>query len=168
MIANTIFFIIFSVVAVISALLMITRKHPLSSALSLIITFIALAGLFSLLSAKLVFIMQILVYAGAIMTLIIFSIMLININKENLPKEEKLLNRIFISSIFLIPIMVIIFKAISLLPYEKFSPVSKDYGTVKSVGFYFFQNYSFPFEVLSILLLVSLIGVVIIAKRKIN
>lgn len=168
MIANTVFFIIFSLIAVISALVMITRKHPLSSALSLIITFIALAGLYGLLSAKLVFIMQILVYAGAIMTLIIFSIMLLNIRESNLPKEDKLSQKILISSIFVIPVMVIVFKAIALLPYGKFPPVSKDYGTIKSVGLYFFQNYSFPFEVISILLLVSLVGVVVIAKRKID
>ena len=167
MVANTVFFIIFSVVAVISSLVMITRKHPLSAALSLVVTFISLAGLYALLSAKLVFIIQILVYAGAIMTLVIFSIMLLNVQVEDLPPEKNLNRNVITSLIFTIPVVIIITRAIGLLSGGEFVPVDEDFGTVSNVGMFLFKNYAFPFEIVSVLLLIGLLGVVVLAKRRI-
>jgi len=167
MVANTVFFTIFSVVAVISGLLMITRKHPLSAALSLVVTFISLAGLYALLSAKLVFIIQILVYAGAIMTLVIFSIMLLNVQDEDLPKEGNIFGRTMLTLIFLTPIVFIISRALKETPDGTFPVVTSDFGTVNNVGLFLFRNYAFPFEIISILLLISLMGVVVLAKRRI-
>jgi NADH-quinone oxidoreductase subunit J len=167
MVANTVFFIIFSLIAVISGLVMITRKHPLSAAISLVVTFISLAGLYALLSAKLVFIIQILVYAGAIMTLIIFSIMLLNVHAEDLPKEENITGKSLMTLVFLTPVIFVIFRAVKQITVGEFPPVDKNFGTVKSVGLFLFQQYSFPFEIISLLLLISLVGVVVLAKRKI-
>lgn len=167
MVANTVFFIIFSAVAIISALIMITRKHPLSAALSLVITFISLAGLYALLSAKLVFIIQILVYAGAIMTLVIFSIMLLNVRDEDLPPEKKIIEKSTLSLALTVPAVLVIFAAIRNLPDQAFPSVLKDYGTINSFGLFLFTKYTFPFEVISILLLIALLGVVVLAKRKI-
>lgn len=167
MVANTIFFIIFSVIAVISGLFMITRKHPLSAALALVVTFISLSGLYALLSAKLIFIIQILVYAGAIMTLIIFSIMLLNVHAEDLPKENNISGKALTTLLFLTPVIYIIFRAVKQIPVGDFPLIDQDFGTVKSLGLFLFKNYSFPFEVISILLLISLLGVVVLAKRRI-
>jgi len=164
---NTVFFIIFSLVAILSSILMITRKHPLSAALSLVVTFIALAGLYGLLAAKLVFIIQILVYAGAIMTLVIFSIMLLNVQEEDLPKEENILGKTSLSLFFVLPILLIITRAIGTMQNTSFPEIDNDFGTVKTIGLFLFTNYSFPFEVISILLLISLLGVVVLAKRRI-
>lgn len=164
---NTIFFVIFSLVAILSGVLMITRKHPLSAALSLVVTFIALAGLYGLLAAKLVFIIQILVYAGAIMTLVIFSIMLLNVQEEDLPKEDNILGNTSLSLLFVLPILLIMTRAIGSIEDNAFPQVDSNFGTVKTLGLFLFQKYSFPFEVISILLLISLLGVVVLAKRRI-
>lgn len=165
--ANSIFFTIFSTVAIISSLAMITRKHPLSSALSLVVAFIALAGLYSLLAAKFIFIIQILVYAGAIMTLIIFSIMLLNVQDDDLPKETNIISKAATSLLLMIPVIIVIIKAIMTITDGKFPAVESNYGTINAVGYYLFTNYAFPFEVVSILLLIGLLGVVVLAKRKI-
>lgn len=167
MLADTVFFTIFSFVAISSAVIMITRKHPLSAALSLIVTFISLSGLYALLSAKLLFMIQILVYAGAIMTLVIFSIMLLNVQNEDLPKEENIPQRTALSVFLLVPIILLILKAVSLIQNGSFPPVNENYGTINQVGMLLFTSYTFPFEVISILLLISLLGVVVLAKRKI-
>lgn len=167
MVVNTVFFIIFSLVAILSSVFMITRKHPLSAALSLVVTFIALAGLYGLLAAKLVFIIQILVYAGAIMTLVIFSIMLLNVQAEDLPKEENIVGKTSLSLLFVLPILLIITRAIGSINNSAFPEIDPSFGTVNAIGLFLFQNYSFPFEVVSILLLISLLGVVVLAKRRI-
>lgn len=167
MVANTIFFWIFSITAVVSALFMITRKHPLSSALCLVITFIALSGLYGLLSAKLLFVIQILVYAGAIMTLIIFSIMLLNVKEENLPKEDNIKKRVIFSSALILPIFFIVYLSIGNYDTYYFEEVSSNFGDIKSLGLFLFTKYTLPFESVSILLLIALLGVVVLAKRKI-
>lgn len=167
MVVNTVFFTIFSLVAILSSIVMITRKHPLSAAMSLVVTFIALAGLYGLLAAKLVFIIQILVYAGAIMTLIIFSIMLLNVQDEDLPKEENIIGRTSMSLLFVLPIVLIIARAIGSLNSNAFPEVDGNFGSVKTIGLFLFKTYTFPFEVISILLLIALLGVVVLAKRRI-
>ncbi|MBC7473984.1 MAG: NADH-quinone oxidoreductase subunit J [Candidatus Sericytochromatia bacterium] len=167
MAANTIFFMIFSLVAIISGFVMITRRHPLSAALSLVVTFISLAGLYGLLAAKLLFIIQILVYAGAIMTLVIFSIMLLNVQEEDLPAEERIIERVSITTLILLPMIYIIGRSFTVIKDGQFPEVSQDFGTIHSVGMFLFTTYSFPFEVISILLLISLLGVVVLAKRRI-
>lgn len=164
---NTVFFVIFSLVAILSGVCMITRKHPLSAALSLVVTFIALAGLYGLLAAKLVFIIQILVYAGAIMTLVIFSIMLLNVQDEDLPKEENIIGKTSLSLLFVLPVLLIITRAIGSIKENAFPAVDPSFGTINTLGLFLFQKYSFPFEVISILLLISLLGVVVLAKRRI-
>lgn len=167
MVANTLFFVIFSLVAIISGFVMITRKHPLPAAMSLVVTFIALAGLYGLLAAKLVFIIQILVYAGAIMTLVIFSIMLLNVQEEDLPSEGNILGKVSLSMLLVLPMIIIIGRSVTVIENGQFPPVSSDFGTIKSIGMFLFTTYSFPFEVISILLLISLMGVVVLAKRRI-
>jgi NADH-quinone oxidoreductase subunit J len=167
MISNTIFFWIFSLTAVISALFMITRKHPLSSALCLVITFISLSGLYGLLSARLLFVIQILVYAGAIMSLIIFSIMLLNVKDENLPKEGNIKKRVIGSSILVFPIFFMFYLSINNYESYYFEEISSNFGNIKSLGLFLFTKYTLPFEIASILLLIALLGVVILAKRKI-
>lgn len=167
MLADAIFFTLFSSVAIASAVVMITRKHPLAAALSLIVTFISLSGLYALLSAKFLFIIQILVYAGAIMTLIIFSIMLLNVQDDDLPKEDHIPQKTAFSIFLLFPIILLVLKAVSIIPSGEFPNVSEKYGTINEVGLFLFTKYAFPFEVISILLLISLVGSVVLAKRKI-
>ena len=80
-------FILLSLFAIIGAVGMVSFHQPVHSALSLILTIIAMAGLFALLSASFLFMVQLIVYAGAILTLFIFIIMFLNVKEANLPKE---------------------------------------------------------------------------------
>ena len=81
-------FLGFAVLAVLGAVGLVLFRHPMNGAMSFVVTLISLAGLYALLSAKLIFALQLIVYAGAIMSLIVFIIMFLNIQPDDLPKEE--------------------------------------------------------------------------------
>lgn len=163
----TIYFIILAIIAVLGGFFTITRVHPLSATLSLVITLIALAGLYGLLSAHFLFVIQILVYAGAIMALMIFVIMLLNVKNEHLPPEKGVLKKVLLTLLLLSPFFFLIERSIVLqFPHDSFFPVSQNFGTIQSVGKLLYEQYYFSFEIISILLLVALIGVVTLAKRR--
>lgn len=104
-------FIILSLFAIGGALGMVLFYQPVHGALSLILTIIALAGLFALLSASFLFMVQIIVYAGAIITLLIFIIMFLNVKEINLPKEPYKNITLFIGSLALLPFNFLILRA---------------------------------------------------------
>jgi len=164
---TTIYFIILATIAVIGGFLTITRAHPLSATLSLVVTLIALAGLYALLSADFLFVIQILVYAGAIMALMIFVIMLLNLKENHLPPEENIEKKVLVTLVLLSPLFFLVQRAIELqFGDAPLPPAPADFGTIKSVGLLLYQTYFFPFELISILLLVALVGVVALAKRR--
>ncbi len=162
-----IIFFILSFFALFSAVVMIYAKEPMTSALSFIVTLLSLAGLFALFSASFLFLVQIIVYAGAIITLMLLIIMFLNIQEENLPKEPKKLKNMIISAIVVIPVDIAVLKALSTLPQKSMSLVDKGFGGVKALGIVLYHDWLLPFELISILLIVSLIGAIIFAKRKI-
>ena len=162
-----IIFFILSFFALFSAIAMIYAKEPMTSALSFIVTLLSLAGLFALFSATFLFLVQIIVYAGAIITLMLLIIMFLNIQEENLPKEPKKLRNMLISAIVVIPIDIAVLKALHTLPKKSVSIVGDGFGSVKALGIVLYHNWLLPFELISILLIVSLIGAIIFAKRKI-
>lgn len=162
-IANNLFYI-FSFFALVGAIGLISFKHPLNSAISFIVTLLALAGFYALLSAKMLFAMQIIVYAGAIMVLMLFVIMFLNVNKYDLISEPKK-NLLFIgSAILLSPILLFILS--TNFEVSEFVAVSEEFGTIKEIGKTLFLDYVYPFELISILLLISIIGSVVIAKGR--
>lgn len=160
-------FYILSVFAIFSAGTMIYAREPMTSALSFIVTLLSLAGLFALFSASFLFLVQIIVYAGAIITLILLIIMFLNIQEENLPKEPNKLKNIIISTIFVVPVDVALLKALHTLPNKSLPVIDKGFGDVKALGMVLYKDWLLPFELISILLIVSLIGAIIFAKRKI-
>ena len=151
-------------VSVVGALLMVTRKSPLAGALALVVSMAALAGLFAMLHAEFVFILQILLYAGAIMVLIIFTIMLLNLSPQEL--RERPVGRL--KGLFIIAATVVGFigflRVLVALP-EGVQFVSPTFGDIEEVGALMLTSYLLPFEVISILLLVAIVGVVILAKK---
>lgn len=164
---ETVYFIILAAIAVLSALLTITRSHPLSAALSLVVTLIAIAGLYALLSAHFLFIIQILVYAGAIMALVVFVIMLLNVKPQDFPPEEYLKRNVLVALVALTPVFWAVQQILShTFGSAEFPPIPGSYGTIKAVGLNLYATYFFPFELVSILLLVALVGVVTLAKRR--
>jgi len=152
--------------AVVGALLMVTRRSPLAGAFALVVSMAALAGIFAMLHAEFVFILQILLYAGAIMVLIIFTIMLLNLSPKEL--KERPVGKVKGLIIFAATAAGFLGFLRVLLMLPKGVPyVAPTFGNLEEVGALMLGSYIFPFEVVSVLLLVAIVGVVILAKKSI-
>ena len=157
-------FILFGAIAVGGALLVVTRKHPMSSALCLILTLFAVAALFVLRQAHFLAAIQVIVYAGAVVVLFIFVIMLINVPENRLPVERRTVLRVLgvvAAGLFLLEGAVL---ARRLAPSP---PSAVDAGSVQAVGKALFTDYLLAFEITSVLLLAAVIGAIALAKKKI-
>jgi NADH-quinone oxidoreductase subunit J len=167
---ETFLFYFLGAVSVGSALLMVTRRSPVMSALYLILNFFALGGLYLSLHAQFIAFIQILVYAGAIMVLFVFVIMLLNLG------DEKKLNERFswkktvgggLSFGVLMELIFVFAYSNANLPPSQFQKAT-EIGTVEYIGMQLFTTFLFPFEVTSVLLLVAIVGAVVLAKKKLN
>lgn len=159
-------FIALAFFAITGAVAMLVYKSTMFSALGLLITMLSIAGMFALLNATLLFMVQIIVYAGAIMALVLFILMFLNIKDEDLPKEPRKYQLIALGAILMIPLNVLVLKAISNLPSKDLSPINSDFGDIKPVGLELYNNWIIAFELISILLLIALVGSVVLAKRR--
>lgn len=165
---NAAFFTILSATAVIAGLVMITRRHPLSSALALIVAMVALAGLYALLDAQSLAILQILVYAGAILALVVFVIMLLNVRLEDLAYEEGLERRVGMALVVAFFGFALVAATLLQGPGKPFPPVDASFGTLSQFGLKLFRDHWFPFELVSLLLTVAIVGAVVLAKRRLE
>ena len=164
----SIFFYVVSAVAVVSALLMVTRRNPIMSVLFLIVNFFSIALLYLMLHAQFIAIIQILIYAGAIMVLFVFVIMLLNLGDEEHLSERVSLRKT-IAIVFAGGVVVELIAGMGLASMkgpERMAPNALEQGTVESIGRVLFRNFLFPFEVTSLLLLVAVVGVIVLAKKK--
>ena len=165
----TLLFFGFALLAVLGALGLILFKHPMNGAMSFVVTLISLAGLYILLSAKLIFAIQLIVYAGAIMSLILFIIMFLNIQESDLPVESGRWFYLAGGIAVIAPIALLLIRAIGTLPGGDAVILEGGFGGVKEVGILLFRDWLLPFEIVSILLLVALVGAVVLAgKRRTN
>ncbi len=165
---EAILFFFIAILAVASALMMITRPNPVKGVLFLIVNFFCLAVLYLLLQAQFIAIIQILVYAGAIMVLFLFVIMLLNLQDEKMLLEKKNYKN-FIAIALTAGVLVEIIASLGLTTVRKTSTVSPEMaqlGTVESIGSVLFRQYLLPFEITSVLLLAALVGVIVLAKKK--
>jgi NADH-quinone oxidoreductase subunit J len=165
---ETLFFAVVAAIAVISSLLVITCRNPINSALSLILTFFCLATFYVMLNAPFMAAVQVIVYAGAIMVLIVFVIMLLNIRVETGRGGR---HALLIGSIIGVAILaetVYLLRNSTLTGMRgMMTPESVAFtGHTELIGKALFTDFLLPFEVTSILLLVAIIGSVILAKRK--
>jgi len=156
----------FSILSVLGAIGLVVFRHPMNGAMSLVITLISLAGLYALLSAKLIFVTQLIVYAGAIMSLIVFIIMFLNVQTDDLPDEKDRFLYLIGAGVVLAPVFFFLKKIVKSLPGSETSIVGNGFGGVKEVGLVLFKDWLLPFEIVSILLLVALIGAVVIAGKR--
>jgi NADH-quinone oxidoreductase subunit J len=160
-------FYILAAASVVFALIMITRVNPISSAMTLVGVFGALAGLYAMLSASFVSIIQILVYAGGIMVLVIFVIMLLNLHPDDLEpmKAHPLWMMGTLAALLMTILGPILF---CVLPNKDWiwASLGFDFGTLTAVGEKIFSDFIFPFEILSLILLTAVIGALVMAKRK--
>ncbi|MEP7219386.1 MAG: NADH-quinone oxidoreductase subunit J [Bacteroidota bacterium] len=164
---QTVLFSILAAMAVTSALMVVTRKSAISATMFLVMHFLTLGGLYLTLHAQFMAVIQVLVYAGAIMVLVVFVIMLLNLGKEE-SLSDRMTSRESISvglAMILGGIMIYAFTR-GLHPA---SVVAKEIvnrnGTIEAVGKALFTTYVFPFEMISMILLAAAVGAVVLTKR---
>jgi NADH-quinone oxidoreductase subunit J len=155
-------FILFAGMAVGCALAMVAQRNPLYSAISLIGVFVSLACLYIMLAAPFIAAVQVIVYAGAIMVLVVFVIMLLNVeHEERRPTRLK----------FLVPLAVVLAAvliaevAFVLVTVRDFGTPVSNVGLTHSIGSSLFTIYLLPFEITSILLLMAMVGAMTLAQR---
>lgn len=166
---ETLFFCIVAAVAVLSSILVITCRNPINSALSLVMTFFCLATFYLMLDAPFMAAIQVIVYAGAIMVLIVFVIMLLNIRTETakIGTHAKLFGSL-VGIMSLVELIVFLNRSsLTGMTGGMSSDVVRKVGHVELIGKALYTDFLLPFEIASILLLVAIIGAVILAKRKI-
>lgn len=159
-------FYAFAALSVFSAIGLILSRHPMNGAMWFVVTLVSLAGLYSLLSASLLFALQLIVYAGAIMSLILFIIMFLNLQPADIPVEKGRWGYLFGGCIAVVPIGMLLLKIVKTLPEGESTIVGNGFGHVGSVGMVLFRDWLLPFEIVSILLLVALVGAVVLAGKK--
>ena len=161
---EALFFYIFAALTVIGSIVVVSHKNPVASAISMVLTFFFTAFLFVLLRAQFIAAIQVLVYAGAIIVLFLFTVMFLNIKENALQFDSMNITK---KITFLIIIIAVTGYFASKLTTKMvpFSEVSEDFGTVESVGRVLFTDFLLPFELTSVLIVAAIIGVVSIAKR---
>ncbi|WP_276372012.1 NADH-quinone oxidoreductase subunit J [Chryseolinea sp. H1M3-3] len=165
MITNLFYFLSF--VAVLSALMVVFSRNPVYSVLYLIITFFAIAGHYVLMQAEFLAVVHVIVYAGAIMVLFLYVIMLLNLNRESEPHKSNILKfAAAICSGLLLVVLVGSLRGTELLKHSEAGEVSSTMGGVKNLGKVLFTDFLFPFEIASVLLLAAMVGVVMLAKAE--
>ncbi|HEY6092526.1 MAG TPA: NADH-quinone oxidoreductase subunit J [Gemmatimonadales bacterium] len=161
----------FGVIAMGAGLLCITRNSPVASALWLVVTLFSLAALFVLLDAQFIAALQVLVYAGAIMVLFLFVIMLLNLGRPG-PSDIKgpwgLAVAVVLAAVLLFQLRVLGSAPASAaqLPPGTVAAIQQQQGMVGAVANPLFDTYLVPFEIASVLLLAAIVGAVVLAKRK--
>jgi NADH-quinone oxidoreductase subunit J len=162
----------FAGLAIGSALLCITRRNPVASALWLVVTLFALAALFVLLDAQFIAVLQVLVYAGAIMVLFLFVIMLLNIGRatrSDIKGAWGLGVGVLLAGLMMVQLLALRFGAPPpqlTLPPGAMARAAAEQGMVAAVARPLFTTYLVPFEITSVLLLAALVGAVVLAKRR--
>ena len=162
---HTVLFLIFGAVCVAGALNFLLQRHPVNSALSLIVVMGALALLFLLLGAEFVAAVQVIVYAGAVMVLFVFVIMLLNAGEEERTRGSK------VALVLGVPGLLVFFG----LMFWTLSAQHSQLGRVEIGNFYvptqelgiaLFREFLLPFEVTSVLVLIAIMGAVVLARRE--
>ncbi len=160
-------FYFLSFFGVICALLVVFSRNAVHSVLYLILTFFAIAGHYILLNAQFLAAVHVIVYAGAIMVLFLYVIMLLNLNQETEPHKSTVLKfAAAISAGLLLTVFVGSLKGTELMTQQQ-GPAT-DVGLVKSLGRLLFTEYLLPFEISSVLLLAAMVGAVMLGKSEQN
>jgi NADH-quinone oxidoreductase subunit J len=160
-----ILFWILSILTVFSALMVITRKNPVYSVLWLIIAFMSISGHYILLNAQFLAIVNIIVYAGAIMVLFLFVIMLMNLNADAEPQKNKWLQLAGVVAGGCLLLVLIAALRETELRNKIAQTGGGSIGLIENLGQVLFKDYVLPFEVSSVLFLSAMVGAVVIGKK---
>jgi NADH-quinone oxidoreductase subunit J len=156
-------FLILAAIAVAGAVNVIVQRHPIHSALSLIAVMISLAGLFLMLESEFIAAIQIIVYAGAIMVLFIFVIMLLNAGAEERTNMSRMARYAGVPlAIFLLIELTYQIGAATI----SMQPQPAVDGVTRGLSMLLFQDFMFPFELTSILILIAIVGALVLAQRR--
>lgn len=164
-------FIYFATVIVACALMVITRKDPVHSVLFMLPLFFHVAGIFIMLDAEFVAAVQVLVYAGAIMVLFLFVVMLLNVSKERARP------RLGLKWSLTVPVgLTLLGFLVMILVRSEFSGTQGSYtieavkriGNSQAVGQVLYTEFLFPFEIASVILLVAMVGAIVLAKKRLD
>lgn len=160
-------FWIFALLMLIFGAAVIINRNPVASALSLVVSFFGLAALFLSLDAYFIGVIQVLVYAGAIMVLFLFIIMLLDLRAEKLRKINWVASAGGIA--VALALLIQIFSVVEGLPAAKqgFAPLPKSTSDdVHRIGLLLFTNYTLPFQIIGIVILIATVGVIVLSRRE--
>ncbi|HZH01507.1 MAG TPA: NADH-quinone oxidoreductase subunit J [Flavisolibacter sp.] len=156
-------FYLLSALSIISALLVITSKNPVHSVLWLIVTFFTISGHYILLNAQFLAVVNIIVYAGAVMVLFLFVIMLMNLNKDTEPQKNKWLK--LAGAVAGGSLLVVLIAALRQTEMSMAQTGEGNIGLIENLGKVLFTEYVVPFEISSVLFLSAMVGAVVIGKK---
>jgi|SRR5208337_939138 len=162
---NQLIFLYFAAVILVSAVLTVTRRNPVHSVMFMLLLFFHIAGVFVLLNAEFLAAVQLIVYAGAILILYLFVVMLLNVDRESSAPRANRFWPWMIGFGLLIAGEVMLLIARGTFPAEE-GKTMQHAGGVRELGISLYQNYLVPFEAASIILLVGLVGAVMLAKKQ--
>ena len=158
-------FIFLTIMALFSAIMVLASKKPVHSVLFLTLTFFSIAGHYILLNAQFLAVVHVIVYAGAIMVLFLFTVMLLNLNKdERSPKPLWVKILALIAGCMLMLVLIGIFRGYDIKAAA--DPAVNQIGLVKNLGKILYHDYLLPFEVSSVLFLTAMVGAVLLGKKE--
>ena len=160
-------FYLMALVAIVSTVRVVTNTNPVHALLSLIVSLLAVAGIFMIVGAPFAAALEIIVYAGAIMVLFLFVIMLMNLNEDTEPQKTLVSKMIagVIGGVFL-AVLVGTLKGAEQMQLSQTG--ASQIGMVKNLGTVLFKDFLFPFEIASVLLLAALVGAIMLGKKEIK
>ncbi len=163
---DTVFFILFAATALGAAVTAVSKRNPLTSAFALVVMFLALSGLYFQRQAPFIATLQILLYAGAIMVLVIFVIMFLNLPEAEY-REGKLSRPGVLAALFIcLPLGVLLVSVVATAKLPPRAAPVPDFGTTAGVGRILFERHLYPFEIISVLLLAAIVGTVLLARKR--
>ncbi len=162
------FFLLFATIAVVSAINVVVQRHPIASALSLVGVMGSIAVFYLALGAEFVAMVQVIVYAGAVMVLFIFVIMLLNAGAE----ERR--GRSWTAQLLGVPMLIAFLGLLCYFIQREFANAGMvkfgnfSGGSAQSVGLALFTDYLLPFEITSILILIAILGAIVLARKEMD
>jgi NADH-quinone oxidoreductase subunit J len=155
-------------ISILASLLVVTRKNPIHSALFLVLTFLCVAVLYLLLYSQFIAIIQVVVYAGAIVMLMVFVIMLLDLEQELRSGLKLRYSKVIGGMLMVLFLFGIIYSVVAKSPTGKMGSYTPDKmsANVKAVGEVLLTQYLFPFEIVSVLLVAAVVGAVILSKKR--
>jgi NADH-quinone oxidoreductase subunit J len=163
-----VFFWIFALTTLVAALNAVSRRRPLACALSLVVSFVGLAGLYFQLHASFPAILQVMLYAGAIMVLVVFVLMFLNLPDDEVKAASDVKRERLWPLLLVAPLAALLIGLVRGAELPPMKPIDPDFGSIAATGNLLFGRWAYPFELVSLLLLVAVVGAVVVAKKRLD